>query len=83
MNTLTIVLITLIALAGLPTGVLIAHLTKEELKPGKKYFEIILIVCAVLLILSLILFTGETVLFLSLAFVFIFLLTLGSLIKAK
>jgi hypothetical protein len=33
----------IILLLAIPTGLLIAHLTKDELKTGKKYFKIIII----------------------------------------
>ena len=39
MAVLNIVLTVIIALAGLPIGILLGKITKEELKSGKKYFE--------------------------------------------
>lgn len=42
LNTLQIILLTVIALSGIPAGFFIAKATKEELKPGRKWFKIIL-----------------------------------------
>ena len=39
MEVLNVILAAVISLSGLPMGLLLAKITKEELKPGKKYFQ--------------------------------------------
>lgn len=58
--------IALLAL-GIPTGNLLAKATKEELKSGKKYFNIIIILCLIGALIFLIL--GNDVLLFSLLFI--------------
>ncbi len=41
LNTVQIALLVLLALTGVPAGFFIARNTKEELRPGKKWFKII------------------------------------------
>lgn len=67
---LNAVIIWLITFLGLPIGILIASQTKEELKSGKKYFNIILKACLFILIIILL---SRTINFLAL---FLFLLGL-------
>ena len=77
------ILVVVIALLGYPAGLIIAHLTKEELKAGRRWFRIIAILSIIGIIISLILTRGNALLFLAASFVFIFLLALASLIKSK
>ena len=55
MELLNIILTAVIAILGYPIGLLVAKLTKEELKPGRKYFiwlnDILLILAAVFIVL--------------------------------
>lgn len=83
MNTITIVILTAIALAGFPLGLLLRHLTKEELNQGKVWFKLIILVCILVLIASFFLFEKETLVLLCTSFIFIILLTLPSAIKFK
>ena len=76
------ILVVVIALLGYPAGLIIAHLTKEELKAGRRWFRIIAILSVIGIILSAILARGTALLFLAASFVFIFLLTLASLRKS-
>lgn len=80
MNPLTLIITIIIALAGFPAGLLIAKLTEEELKSGKKWFKLLAIAAAIAIILSAIFAQGETMLFLIASFVFVMLLSLASLI---
>lgn len=83
MNTLSLILTIIVALAGYPVGLIIARLTKEELKPGRKWFLVIILACIILVILSLIFIQGDALIFLAAAFVFIILLSLASVIKSR
>lgn len=77
------ILAILIALAGFPLGLFIAHCTKEELKPGRKWFKLILFVCVVIIFFAFMLLKDEILLFILLVIIFIFLFTLASLIAEK
>ena len=83
MNPLTLILIIVIALLGYPIGLLIAKLTHEELKAGKKYFKLLVLISAVAVIASILFTAGQTLLLLSASFVFILLLALASWIQAN
>lgn len=83
MNALQTILIIIIALAGYPVGLLIAWLAEDELKQGKKWFKIIILISAVALTVSFIFAQGETLLFLACSFAFIALVALASLIKSR
>ena len=78
-----IILVIIISLLGLPLGLWLAKLTKEELKQGKRWFKLIILVCIIAIMVSLIYAKGETLLFLILSFVFIIFLTLPSLFEQK
>ena len=49
-----ILLLLLIALFGIPAGMLISKYAKEELKGGKKYFKILMTLMAIAILASLI-----------------------------
>lgn len=83
MNLFQIILTIVIALAGYPLGLLLAHYTREELKKGRKWFKLVLMACVLGVIVSLIFSRGENLLFLIEVFVFMFLLALASLIKSR
>ncbi len=83
MDILTILILTIIALAGFPIGLLIKKFTPEELKSGKKWFKLIIIASIIAITFSLIFARNETLVFLFTSFLFIILLTLPSLIKFK
>lgn len=57
MEAINIILAGIISLLGFPIGLLIAHLTKEELKPGRKYFvwlsDLMLITASIILIFAI------------------------------
>ncbi len=82
MSTLQIILTIIVALAGYPAGLLIAWLADDELKAGRVWFKIIILISVIAIILSLIFFQGDTLLFLIASFVFIALVALASLIKS-
>ncbi|MEM4703303.1 MAG: hypothetical protein QXP53_02360 [Candidatus Pacearchaeota archaeon] len=73
----------LISLSGFPVGLLIANTCKEELKPGRKWFKLIMLACLVVIVLSLFFSSGTNLLLLLAVFVFIFLLALAALIMAR
>lgn len=73
----------LVAISGFPIGLFIASLCKEELKAGLKWFKLIMIGCAIISFFALIFLHGETLLFLLLAMIFMFLLALAALIAEK
>lgn len=83
MDTLTIIILTIIALAGFPIGLLIKKFTPEELKSGKKWFNLLIFICVIAIIATVLLAKEETMIFLFTSFLFIILLTLPSLIKFK
>ena len=68
-----------VVLLGFPLGMFLASRTKEELKSGKKWFQLIIILGLVGAIVSLII--GNDVLLFS--FLFIAVVTSGSLKKIK
>lgn len=80
---ISIIFSIIIALAGYPIGLLIARFTDEELEQGRKWFKLIIFVCIIAIIISIIVAKAETLLFLVVAFVFIALLALASLVKSK
>ena len=55
---LEILLLLLISLAGIPAGLLISKYTKEELKSGKKWFKILMILMAAVILISFILISN-------------------------
>lgn len=85
MNIIQIVLTVAITLLGYPLGLLISHFTQEELRTGRKWFKLILLISLIFIILALIFFSAESniLMFLLSVLVFIFLLALASFIKAK
>jgi len=67
----------LVLLTGFPIGSYLAKETKEELKSGKKWFKLIIVICLICAIVSLVL--GNDVLLFS--FLFISIVTSRSLVK--
>lgn len=78
MNTLQIILLAAMALLGYPVGKFIASKTKEELMPGRIYFKLIMLACALGIMTSLILLNGDKLILLASSLIFIFLLALAS-----
>jgi len=70
----------IIALAGFPVGLLVAKMTKEELKAGRKWFWAIIILSTIGIIISIFMTKAETQLFLIASLAFILLLATASLI---
>ena len=62
MNLLSLILIIIITLLGYPIGLLIAKLTEEELKAGKKWFKLIILASIVVILISLVFLRGTTIL---------------------
>ncbi len=83
MNFLQIILIFLVSLSGYPWGLLLANLTKEELKSGRLFFKIILVLSILAIIISLFFLKAENLILFIAIMIFIFLLTLASFIKSK
>jgi hypothetical protein len=83
MNALTIIISVIIALLGYPIGLFIASLTEEELKSGRKWFKLMILVCFIAILTSIFLATQETLLLLITSFSFILLLALASLVKSR
>jgi len=77
------IILIIIALAGFPIGLLVAKMTKEELKAGRKWFRMLAIAAAIALIASIIFASGDILIFLAASFIFIFLFALASLICAR
>ncbi len=57
MNYTQMIFLALIALSGIPVGMLLRKKTKEEMKPGRRWFKMIAVAC-ISIILGLII-TGE------------------------
>ena len=68
------ILLFVIALLGIPAGWFISKLTEEELKPGKKWFELIGLVSFIVFIVSIFASEGDFRLLLLTSMGFIFLL---------
>ena len=83
MNTIQIILTLIIALAGYPAGLLIAHLTKEELKQGRRWFLAIIAISIIAIVISLLFLTGDSLFFMISALIFIALISLASIIMSK
>ena len=81
METTQILLLTLVALMGIPAGFILKYFTKEEMKPGKKWFRIISM--ASLAILLGLVVTGENNPLYLTAFSFIFFISAVPLLKMK
>lgn len=64
---------------GIPVGNILAKNTKEELKQGKKWFFLLIILCFIGAVLNLI-FLNDVLLF---TFLFIAIVTSRSLVKKK
>lgn len=73
----------IIALLGFPIGLVIARLTREELKPGKVWFMILAIAAAIAVVASAIFIKGETMPLMIAGFVFIMLLAIAALLGAR
>lgn len=67
----------IIAFVGLVIGLLIAHFTKDELKSGKKYFDILERVLLIVLIILLLYQTWNSFVFLIIGFVAGFMMFIG------
>ncbi len=80
---LQIILTIILALLGYLVGLFIAKNTKEELKSGRKWFKLVMIVSLVIMILSLIISKGSNLMLLESIFGFIFLLVLAALIVSR
>lgn len=55
--TLHDILLIAVAYLGIPAGMLLAYLTKEELKPGKKYFLLICNACLIAIFITALYFS--------------------------
>ena len=80
METIQILLLILIALLGIPAGLLISRHTKEELKPGKKWFAVLMIIAGIIVLVSALSDFAEKMLVMTVSG-FVFLLALTSLRK--
>ena len=76
---LKIIIGAFVLVLGIPIGNFIAKSTKEELKTGKKWFKIIIVLCLIGGFASLI-FNNDILLF---TFFFIAIVTSRSLVKQK
>jgi len=83
MNTAQIIAIAILSLSGLPIGLFLSNNIKEELKKAKPWFLIIMMLSIIGMILSIILFKSEVLVFFISSFVFIFLLFLACFLKAR
>lgn len=83
MNIIQIILVIIVSLLGYPLGLLLADLTKEELKSGRPLFKIIMIISLLAVIISIFFLKGANLLLFIAVMVFIFLMTLASFIKTK
>jgi len=79
METIQILLLTIVALMGIPAGFILRYFTMEEMKPGRKWFRMIAMVSLVI-ILGLIV-TGEDLPLYYTVFSFIFFICVVPLIK--
>ncbi len=82
MNAWQIIVAIVVALLGYPVGLLITKFTPEELKQGRKWFKLMILISFLAIIISVFIATGETLLFLASAFVFVALVALASLVKS-
>ena len=83
METYQIALLILIALLGIPVGVLIAKHTKEELKKGKKWFMLISVFSAALFFISIFVFEGDERVLSLTTLAFVFTLSITSYLRAE
>lgn len=60
METIQTLLLILIALSGIPAGILVAGMTREELRPGKRWFKLIAAASLVCIIGSFFFTSGDT-----------------------
>jgi len=77
------IFVVIIALLGFPIGLLVAKMTQEELKPGRKWFRLLAIAAAIAIAASIIFTQGETMLFLAAALTFVLLISIASLAYAR
>lgn len=80
-STIQISLLTVIALLGIPVGFFLVHLTKEEMKDGRKWFKLLAIVSAVAFIVSFFVVAGEVLALLLTAFAFVFFISVVPLVR--
>jgi len=79
MNTFQIILLVVTVLLGYPVGRFIAANTKEELKAGKIWFKLIILICLIGIFASLIFIKGDNLISLIASFIFIILMIYASL----
>lgn len=82
MNLIQTILLALVALSGIPVGFLLKRVTREEMKPGRRWFRLISALSFIAIILSLIFSRENLALYLS-VFTFIFFISSVPLIKQK
>lgn len=83
MNIVQIIAVIILMLSGYPLGLMLAYLTKEELKQGKFFFKILMALSLLALIISLFFLEKENLIFFIAVMTFIFLITLANFRKAK
>ena len=81
-------LISLTLITSILCGMILSNQTKEELKPGRKYFKIINIICLIILmasldLLALKILTSEIALSIALTSSYLLIITSISLKKSK
>lgn len=81
MSPLQIFLLIAVSLLGIPVGFLLKYFTKEEMRPGRKWFKMVSI--ASLAILFGLIVTGENLPLYITAFSFIFFISAVPLLKLK
>jgi hypothetical protein len=82
MNTAQMVMIAILAISGFPLGIFLSNYIKEELKQGRRWFAMIIVLSIIGMILSLILAKSDALVFLLASLVFIFLMFLACFIKS-
>jgi hypothetical protein len=83
MNAFQIILIFVISLLGYPLGLVLADLTREELKSGRIFFKIIILLTFISIIVSLLFLKGTNLIAFIAIMIFIFLVALASLVRSK
>ena len=76
-------LLTTIALLGIPLGIFISRYTKEELPRGKKWFGILVLLSFISIMASLLRFKGDELALSLTSLAFLLLLSASSLFKAE
>jgi FtsH-binding integral membrane protein len=83
MNTPQLIMTAILSISGFPLGFFLSKYIKEELKQGKPFFVLIIVLSIIGMILSLILVKSDALIFLISALVFVFLLFLACFLKAR